>query len=769
MDNEGTPLKNLSDELESLHEEITHLQRLIQHPVSEASPSQPSGAAVAEAPDASVPLQPGWMDAAPFGLALVDIQFRIVSANRTLGRMLGYTEQEMLSLHIRDIAQNSNACMQQIGQVFDAVAPVSKIEGQFLRKNQEAFWAQCTLSQLQEDCADAQCCLMIVEDISARKCADEATRTEKQLLERLINSSVDGIFAFDRDCFFTVWNPGMERIFGVSAKQTLGKHAFHACPFLKELGEDANFAAALNGEKRISRDKNYTIPGTTRPTYFEGFYGPMLDLKSSEAIGGLAIIRDVTARKLAEDAKRISENRYEELFDNAYDMVYTHDMAGKITSVNKAAERITGYTRAEAFQMKFSQWVAPEFQQVARRMASRQLAAESPVFQELQILAKDGSRVTLEVSNRLIFQQGKAIGIQGIARDISERKKTDEALQQANRKLEAWVRDLEKRTREMTLLSEMGDVLRACLTTEEVYEVIVRVAQEIFPVLGGALYVLGPLRNIVEAVAEWGDTSKMELTFAPDDCWALRRGKVHWVEDTSVGLLCKHVHAPLPKGYICVPMMAQSEAVGILHLAQPEDAQMPEAKQRSAIAMAEHVAMALSNLRLHETLRNQSIRDQMTGLFNRSFMEESLELELRRAARTQHSLSVTMLSLDNFQLLNDSYGVEVGDSILRRTGMLLQGNVRKGDIACRFADQTFTLILPNADYEVSKKRAEVLLDKVRGLELKKQSEIVGRISASVGLAVFPENGQTVEALMRSAEAALNRARGSGGNQIVVAI
>ena len=151
MDNEGKPLKDLADELESLREEITHLQRLIQNPVSEAVPARDSGAAAAEAPDASMPLQPGLLDAAPFGLALVDIQFRIVSANRTLCRMLGYTEQEMLSLHIRDIAQNPNACMQQIGQVFDAVAPVSKIEEQFLRKNKEVFWAQCTVSQLPED------------------------------------------------------------------------------------------------------------------------------------------------------------------------------------------------------------------------------------------------------------------------------------------------------------------------------------------------------------------------------------------------------------------------------------------------------------------------------------------------------------------------------------------------------------------------------------------------------------------------------------------
>ncbi len=767
MDDEGKPLKDLADELESLREEITTLQRLIQKPVSEPVPEKEDAAAAS--PETPVLWQPDLLNTAPFGLAFVDVQFRILGANREFCLMLGYPEQEIASLHIRDIALNPDACMQLISQVLDSVVRVSRLEEQFLKKNNEAFWAQCTVSQLPDDEAGTKSCLIVLEDIGARKCADDAIRTERQLLERLINSSVDGIFAFDRDCFFTVWNPGMERIFGVPAKETLGKHAFKACSFLKELGEDENFAAALKGEKRVSRDKSYTVPGTTRHRYFEGFYGPMLDARSEEVIGGLAIIRDVTERKLAEEARRISENRYEELFENAYDMVYTHDMIGNITSINKAAERITGYTRTEALQMKFSRLVAPEFQQAARRMIDRQLAAAAPTAQELDILTKKGVRVTLEVSNRLIFQHGKAIGIQGIARDITERKRTEEALQLANTKLEAWVQDLQQRTREMTLLSEMGDILRACLTTEEVYEVIDRVAQEVFPSLGGALYVLGPLRNIVESVAEWGDTSQMEMTFAPDECWALRRGKVHLVEDSSVGLLCKHVHPPLPKGYICVPMMAQSEAVGILHLAQPEAASMPEAKQRLAIAMAEHVAMALSNLRLHETLRNQSIRDQMTGLFNRSFMEESLELELRRGVRTQNPLSVIMLSLDNFQSLNENHGVDVGDSILRRTGMLLQGNVRKGDIACRFSSQTFTLILPNAGYEVSRKRAEILLDQVRGLEVKNQSEFVGRISASVGLAVFPENGQTVEALLRSAEAALSRARSGGGNQVIIAI
>jgi len=213
-------------------------------------------------------------------------------------------------------------------------------------------------------------------------------------------------------------------------------------------------------------------------------------------------------------------------------------------------------------------------------------------------------------------------------------------------------------------------------------------------------------------------------------------------------------------------MMAQSEAVGILHLTQPEDAPMPEAKRRLAMAMAEHLAMALSNLRLHETLRNQSIRDQTTGLFNRSFMEESLELELRRAGRTQNPLSMIMLALDDFQELTENYGLDAGDSILRRTGMLLQANVRKGDIACRFSGQTFIVLLPQAGLEVCQLRGETLLELVRTLEVKSQSEPVGRISASVGLAVFPNNGQTVEALLRSAESALNRAKAGGGNRAI---
>ncbi len=441
------------------------------------------------------------------------------------------------------------------------------------------------------------------------------------------------------------------------------------------------------------------------------------------------------------------------------------DLGGNLKSLNRAAERITGYPRAEALQMNLTQMVAPGFEEAVRKMMESQ---ENSANYELEIITKGGHRVALEINAHKISREGVPVGLQGIARDITERKRAEEALQQAKQNLEAWVHELEQRTREMTLLSEMGDMLRACLTTEEAYTVIVRVAQQIFPVRAGALYVIAPSRNLVEAVAVWGDASLVERVFTPEECWALRRGRVHWVEDANLGLLCKHLPHPSPEGYLCVPMMAQSEALGVLYLTQPANARLTEAKQRLAVTMAEHIAMALSNLRLHETLRSQSIRDPLTGLFNRRFMEESLSLELRRASRNQRPLGVIMLDLDRFKHFNDTYGHEAGDTLLRDLGTLLQTNIRGEDIACRYGGEEFTLILPEGNADVIQQRAQALREAIKRLDVLHRGQPLGRIAASLGVAIFPEHGRTGTALLQAADAALYQSKAAGGDCVTVA-
>jgi len=758
------PAKPLEEELESLRQKIAHIQSYVQQREKDSLLNLKKEASLGEDSGRFF----SFLEEGPLGMAFIDSSYCVVKANKTFCNYLGYTQQEITSLQVPALIENNQTCLQLINQTIDRSLKFSKIEVPIIRKDGETFWSQITVSAPPSEEKFNNHCLIMIEDICDRKQTEAVLYTEKQLLERLINSSVDGIVAFDRDLFFTVWNPSMEQILGVNVHKTIGRHAFTSCPILKELGEDNNFKAALQGERAVSKGKQYTIPGTAQERYFEAYYGPMYGRNEKEIIGGLAIFRDVTERIKLEESKQTSEQRYSELIENAYDMVYTHDIKGRITSINKAAERMLGYSRSEAYQMRFHQFVAPEFRDAVRKILDRQLTDFAPSTQELQIISKDGNRVMLEVNTRVMYREGKAVGIQGIARDITERKKWEDTLKEANHKLEAWVHELEQRTHEMTLLSEMGDILRACMNTKEIYEVIVNVAQDIFPGQGGALYILGPLRNIVESVAEWGDTTGLEPTFAPNECWALRRGRIHCVDDIQTGLLCKHLHSPMPKGYLCVPMMAQSEAVGILYLKQSENAQISDAKQKLAMAMAEHVAMALSNLRLHETLRSQSIRDQLTGLFNRSFMEESLELELRRAIRSQLSLSIIMLVIDKFQEFTDTFGIEKSDSLLCDIGSLIQSNVRKGDIACRYSGQLYVLIMPTVGIEVARKRSENLRKLIALSEGNGSDKPDRKATASVGMAVFPEHGQTVEGLMRSAEAALNRAKSDGGNRVVVA-
>lgn len=715
------------------------------------------------------PLVPLIIEQVHFGIAVLDPDHRILKANKALCELLGYAETDLAALSLTAILHPEDAgnCTRLVEQVLGGARRRARTEQRFLKRTKEVLWVDLTASAVRKEDGSPLYVLVFVEDITERKQTEEAVRAQEQMLERLLLDNQDGIFAFDSGLVCTQWNPAMERIVGIKKEEAVGRVILDVLPFLGESGEDRHLLETLKGEIVTTRNRPFSVAGTGKEGFYDAHYTPLYD-GGGKAGGGIAFIRDITERVKAESSQLATEERYLELFENANDIVFIHDLEGRITSVNKAAERITGYSRAEMLQMKACDFVPPEHLQTACKTLERQIAGEGSTPYELEIICKDGRRVALEVSNCIIMREGKPFGVQGIARDISERKKTEEALQQAKHNLEAWVRELEQRTREMTLLSEMGDMLRACLTTEEAYTVIVRVAQQIFPVQVGALYVISPARNLVEAVAVWGDASLIERVFAPDECWALRRGRVHWVEDSNVGLLCKHLSQPIPESYLCVPMMAQSEALGVLYLAQPAESRLTEAKQRLAVAMAEQIAMALSNLRLNETLRSQSLRDPLTGLFNRRFMEESLELELRRAARNRRPVGMIMLEVDNLQAVSQPAGADAENDILLELGNLLQGIVRKEDLPCRYSSEKFTVILPQGSLEVASQRAESLREMTEGREIHHRGIPVRHITISAGVACFPDHGRTVEALVRAADAALERAKQEGGDRVVTA-
>ena len=281
---------------------------------------------------------------------------------------------------------------------------------------------------------------------------------------------------------------------------------------------------------------------------------------------------------------------------------------------------------------------------------------------------------------------------------------------------------------------------------------------------------LNASQNLVEAVAVWGDSPACERVFTPEECWALRRGQLHAVDDPASGLICQHVGEPIPVGYLCVPMMGQGEALGVLHLQCGNASNDPvnrlsEAKRRLAVTAAGQLALA--NLRLRETLRMQSIRDPLTGLFNRRYMEESLARELRRAGRNQRRLGIMMLDLDHFKRFNDTHGHEAGDTLLRELGEFLRTRTRREDIACRYGGEEFVLVLPEATIEVTRQRGERLGDEFKRLNVQHRGQSLGAVSLSIGVAVFPDHGLTVEDLLRASDQALYRAKAEGRNRVVL--
>jgi diguanylate cyclase (GGDEF)-like protein len=364
-----------------------------------------------------------------------------------------------------------------------------------------------------------------------------------------------------------------------------------------------------------------------------------------------------------------------------------------------------------------------------------------------------------------------ARGLNGMAARLGSMLGTErEARHELAGRVDALVAE---RTREVELLRQLSELLQACSAPDEAYGVMAQLCGRLFPDASGAVLVTPASRDGLWAVAVWGPPlAGGRERFQPDDCWALRRGRVYRVDDAETAPVCSHLGQPVPAAFVCVPLAAQGETLGLFTLAVPAGAGVAgglgEGRVRLAVTVAEQFALALANLRLRETLRGQSIRDPLTGLFNRRYMEETLDRELSRAARERRPLSVILLDIDRFKHFNDTFGHEAGDTVLASLGALLRGASRAGDVACRYGGEEFVLILPAASLADAQRRAEEIREAIRGLRVTHNGRPLEAVRCSMGVAAFPEHGEVGGALLRAADAALYRAKREGRDQVILA-
>lgn len=328
---------------------------------------------------------------------------------------------------------------------------------------------------------------------------------------------------------------------------------------------------------------------------------------------------------------------------------------------------------------------------------------------------------------------------------------------------------LENRINESAMMAELTELLQSCGDVEEAFPIIASSMRALLPNLSGACYMINNSETLLIARCTWGDQVPPTQSFVPQNCWAVKRSLVHLSgEGAFAEVRCSHVQAPTEG--LCAPLLSQGKLIGVLTFVTASvvgSVFTISKRERDLITSAsEIVSLALANLVLRVSLRDQSMRDSLTGLYNRRFIDESLLRELDRARRNGTSLAIAMLDLDHFKSINDVYGHAVGDQVLKKVGALL-GNFRVGyDIVARYGGEEFLLILTDISSDEVSTRLEQLRATIEAVRVETEEKVVDKVSISIGVALFPQMGDDREALLSLADQALYQAKGNGRNQVV---
>jgi diguanylate cyclase (GGDEF)-like protein len=347
---------------------------------------------------------------------------------------------------------------------------------------------------------------------------------------------------------------------------------------------------------------------------------------------------------------------------------------------------------------------------------------------------------------------------------IEQSNMAEVRLARANADLTDRTRALEARQTSIELLSGMARRLQAIRDEGELTKVLDCFLPQVLPDLAGALYVLNHSHNLLVRLSSWGEPYANPETFAPDQCWGLRRGQSHAVERPGADIICAHAGGDVPVERLCEPVIAGGEVLGLIYV---EGLSEPEDRFRLELLM-ENIALALVNDNLRSRLREQSIRDPLTKLFNRRYLEEAMQIEAARAQRSGTPLAVVMADVDHFKRFNDTHGHEAGDALLREVAGQIQTHFRHGDIVCRYGGEEFTVIAPGASLDLICRRVDELRRMVGEMTIDFRGRRLGPVTMSFGIDVWTAGSErSTDTLISEADRALFRAKRLGRDRVEV--
>jgi diguanylate cyclase (GGDEF)-like protein/PAS domain S-box-containing protein len=706
------------------------------------------------------------------GVIILDRRDRIYNINSTALKMLGLKKRSIKRKGLNDIIA-----------IWPGIAETFRVPHDFeteVKVNGDSPKVlSVSTTNLKDKDGQATGRMLVWRDITQYRQFEATLRDSEARFKALFQGAPDAIIITDKNSRILLVNNQTMTLFGYTIDELTGNSIDMVIPeryreayykyqkaFIDEIETRPGISLPLNGIRKNKREIPIEIA--------------LSPVKIPSGVIFTNIIRDLTIRKEAEEQLRLQSVALE----SAANGILITDRNGNIQWVNPAFTKMTGYSAEEVRGKNPRILKSGMVSQETYSILWKTILSGSVWFGELVNRRKDGSIIIEEQTIAPVKDSsGKIVHFIAIKQDITERKHSEEALS--------------KRSDQIATLNRVMQSLSSTLDLDTVLDTILHEIQQVIPYDSASVWLCKDDNLEIIAAHGFPDESALigtsfDLSSKDNPNTQVIKTRMPLIENDvsssysteNNGVQTKYKN----RGWMGVPMIIGDRVIGMLAFDKNIPNFYNEEQSHFALAFAAQAAIAIENARLYsdaqkelsekieaeekllklqKELEEQAIRDSLTGLYNRRFLDETLSRELSRAERDKYSVSIVMLDLDHFKMFNDTYGHDVGDMMLKQLGKLLASQVRAGDIACRFGGEEFVVVMPKASMSVAKQRANDWRMKFESQILIHNGEVLNA-TLSAGVAVYPQHGSSSDEIIRKADQAMYAAKAAGRNLVISA-
>jgi diguanylate cyclase (GGDEF)-like protein/PAS domain S-box-containing protein len=741
----------------------------------------------------------------PVGICVTSLEGRLQTMSQALLDMLGYTRAELEGKYFSAITHPDDLEIgkEALGNMLSGATPSVSFEKRYLHKTGEAIWALVSASLLRDSAGQPRHFVTHILNVTERRRAEQklhllnrelegrvAERTaelqranqqlkneldqreqlaqklmiERDLLQTLMDNIPDTIYFKDMASRFTRINRAQVKVLGVTTPEdALGKtdlDFFQNAELAQSLYEEEQ-RIIQSGESLINRVE-FIPTADGKPRWFTATKVPIRD-EMGNVTGIVGVSRDITKSKQAEDALRQNEERFRVVSWATKDALWDWDLETNQIQWGVGLQKMFHYS-SDTAQTSIEWWldhIHPMDRGKVKRSMDQALSGGMEFWsKEYRFQRKDGTYADLMDRGYILRDEaGKAYRMIGAMMDITERRQYEATIRHQNDMLSS----LHHITLNLLRYREVNQLLNGLV--EFCTTFLDAPYAEILLIEGETLVVKAATPNLSMLVGEHFGRESALLSWQAFDTRepAVLSDYAAWPQRQDIyNEFSFHALAEFP-------ILDGNQCLGVLAVGRiAVDYEFTLDQIQFGRFFANLTALVLNNAQLREALHEQSIRDSLTGLFNRRYMEETLKREVSRVDRRNHPLGIVMLDVDRFKQFNDTHGHGAGDALLCQLGQLLQKHIRAEDIACRYGGEEFILIMPHTSLIVARQRAEELRKEIRHLRIPEAGPSHAEITASIGVAMYPEHSRAIEKVLQAADAALYRAKREGRDRVVTA-